>query len=247
MVMLSPPALLESHAAVTATGSDRSFESVVPEISGVEIDTERLFATVEPFINGEFSNPYGRPNDHVSRAGFTFHDGVVEIKGNKRALRQNEESLAETIGNIVLPIDTYYRELAQIPAETPLVPTVTLLAGRFSGRNPSDTNRHLDYKGTRPIITFKTYFRGDPEHSSVYYPGAYRLPSRGWVLACGLAGFDGRASSPSFPRHEQQRHIMPQGVCIEPWNAVHSGPTDKGARGARRALLTVSYDLSRTV
>lgn len=233
--------VLASHESLLAEGI---VHSVVPVATGIEIDPDNIVRMLGNAVYGKFAHSEigsTGPTNHLRGSVLTFIGDSVDIhfvREPSAAQRNLAEAAAEAIG----PIDQHFRNLAEVPADQPTEPVVNLLAGVFSGRAPSDTNRHFDFGARVPVIQYKMYYLGDPRYSSVYYPGDYSLPTRTQIA---------RQATPYIPRplfrpKDEERVIMPaNAVCIEPWNAHHSGPPDKRARRTHRGILSVSYDLTR--
>lgn len=242
--MILADEVLASHQQAMV---DRYVTSVVPEVAGIEIDPDVITGMVANVVTESFSRKgviRGNPVNHLSRSKFTFLDGDVDIRFAD-GVSTSQREMAEAAGELLKPIDDHFRLLAGLAPDVPTTPIVNLLAGVFSGRNPTDTNRHFDYRRRLAVIQYKMCYLGD--HTSLYYPGNYRLPTLGTGLSRAFGGSSNpEAPTPLFKRKDEVVHSMPpRVVCVEPWNAYHSGPTDKKARGTLRGVLGVTYDLAK--
>jgi hypothetical protein len=233
--------VLASHEQLLQDGV---VHSVVPELTDIQIDPDIIVRILGNAVYGNFAHSgIGSAGliNHLRGSVFTFTGDCVDIH-YVREPTDDQRYLAENAAETISPIDQHFRQLAGVPDEQPTEPVVNLHAGVFSGRAPSDTNRHFDFGARLPIIQYKMYYLGDPLHGSVYYPGNYRLPTRTQAVTKGAP----YVPKPLFRPKDEERVSMPaNSVCIEPWNAYHSGPTDKKARRTRRGILSVSYDLTR--
>lgn len=226
----------------------RTVDSVVPEETDIEIDPAALVDVADKLGSESFHRRgliSEGPRNCLKGIRFTYTNGLVDIYRGGELVEQSVDPNLEKAGQLIGLIDNYFREWTGVPDDITTTPIVTLIAGVFNGKNYTDTNRHFDYKLNIPHVSFKDYFMGDPEHSSVYYPGEYRLPTKFTAAMRALGGLpDPMCPTPRFGRNEAEEFIMPAAkVCVEPWNAYHSGPTDKSARGTKRGILDVSYDL----
>ena len=237
--------VLASHELLLAEGIAHS---VVPEVTDIQLDPDSIVRMLGNGIYASFAQSdldYTQPRNHLRGSSFTFVGDEVDIH-YARDPAATLRALAESSASVLRPIDRHFRTLAEVPDDQPTEPVVNLLAGVFSGRAPSDTNRHFDLGARQPVIEYKIYFLGDPRFSSVYYPGDYRLPSRAEIRSRGVGAPNLYVPKPLFsPKNEERAIMPPYEVCIEPWNAYHSGPTDKRARRQHRGILSVSYDLTR--
>lgn len=240
----TPGDVLASHSAFRET---RHVDSVVPEPLDLAVDPADLVDLAGRLGTGGFSRSgiiRDRPVNLLAGLKFLYSrdEGYADLPAGARY----DEAEAQAAVDLLRPIDEHFRSWAGVADDTVTKPAVSLIAGRFDGRNASDTNKHFDYKGRVPGVSYKMYFLGDPRFSSVYYPGAYRAPGRPAQFFRVLGGANPDRPTPLFRHRDAQRHLMPAGVvCIEPWNAYHSGPTDKAARGTERGILSVNYNLAR--
>jgi len=243
MPSFTPADVLASHSAFRET---RHVDSVIPEALDLAVDPADLVNLADRLGNGSFSSSgviRQAPVNVLAGVKFLYSHGGVRVEMPADA--QQIEAEAKAAAHVLKPIDDHLRAWAEVPDDVVTTPSVSLIAGRFRGK-ASDTNRHFDYRGRFPGVSYKMYFLGDPEFSSVYYPGAYRSPSQLTQFFRVLGGVDPSYPKPLFERRDAEQHVMPAGVvCVEPWNAYHSGPTDKAARGTERGILSVNYNVAR--
>jgi hypothetical protein len=244
MLSFAPADVIASHNAFRET---RLVESVIPEPLDLPVDPADLVDLAGRLGTGSFSHSgllRDRPVNLL--AGLKFLYSHYRDYAAMSADGPCEDAEAQTAVDLLRPIDEHFRAWARVEGETITNPKVSLIAGRFSGKSGSDTNRHFDYRARVPGVSYKMYFLGDPKFSSVYYPGAYRSPSQLAQFFRVLGGVNPDRPTPLFHRQDAERYLMPAGVvCMEPWNAYHSGPTDKAARGTERGILSVNYSLAR--
>ncbi len=187
------------------------------------------------------------PQNLLSGVQFSCLNGIVNIDEQPASLSKTQQEAVEDAGTALQAIDARFREWSGISADVPTTPMINLMAGVFEGRAVSETLPHFDFKYALPVVSFKDYFEGDPDFSSLYYPGQYRLPRKSTQILRSFAGIpDPNCPKPLFKRSETVVHTMPaKTVVMEPWNAYHGGPTNPAACDTQRGILVVSYDLSK--
>lgn len=234
-----PSEVLRSHAEAQHT---RLVESVVPEPTTIDIDPAALQAFAGQLGTTEFSKTsllLVRPNNALIGVRFAFSEDGHEVSFEHGA-RVNKETALE-FANLIAPIDHHFRAWFGVPDHITTKPKVNLIAGTYHGSD-SEISRHLDFAGALPQVNYKIYFEGAPDHASIYYPGTYKIPRRLQQFVRAVGGAQPTTLIPQFKRREAVRHVMPADiVCVEPWNAYHSGPTARTAQGTRRGILSVSY------
>ncbi len=245
MPSYTPGDVLSSHAVFLDTGR---VDSVVPEKTDIPIDPSCVAELAARLGSGVFSTRgtvRQHPINMLEGAKFHYSDGKVAVEVPKT--KSHHEPDVEEVADLLLPIDNYFRAWAGLPRDEIITPLVSLIAGTFTGKVGSDISRHFDYRARFPLVSFKLLFLGDPEFASVYYPGPYQRPRRTTLALRALGGMSDPAFPKAlFPRQDAVRHIMPTGfVCMEPWNAFHSGPKNRAARGTERGVLAVVYNLAR--
>jgi hypothetical protein len=270
----TPQEVLRSFAESRRTGL---IEATIPEVTNIRLDPSKVVEIARDAPEGGFAEPTGfahetRRRNLVRDIGFIcFPDKVsvsekpdTDVAGNRETADSIDQRLqtARRVAKLLRPIDKHFRNWAGIAGETepvPLEPVITLLAGNYSGDDVFDSYPHFDYGAQMPHVSYKIHYDGDPEHSSIYYPGSYRRPGALTRLMRTFRGENpleirriipkgqnlGQSPVEAAAAAEQAVHIMPSRVvCIEPWNVCHGGPTDEAARNTQRGILSVSYNLA---
>jgi hypothetical protein len=237
--------VVDGHANAWETGRFTSHIPLATEVPTYSAELGSVCADLVPMDFTRRGVIRDAPVSLLRGVRFIFnHTGIEGITGSlaQKGLGDVQKVTLEQVS----AIDQDFRvRFGNIEHQFTTSPHVQLIYGRYNPKTPSASNVHLDYKGRRPTIGYKLYFDGPEEFGSIYYPGDYRLPGRGARFARALGGVEPYDPSPCFKRIEAAKEVLPAKIiCVEPWNAVHSGPTQRESRGSLRGILSVAYDLS---
>ena len=233
--MINLAEVFPDHARAMRT---RHITSVLPEETDVDLDHDALAELVEPFMDSDFHLESGATRNRVSSLYFQFAGNDVSV--DPAYLTDYDLlNLAESLAELIQPIDQHFRGIAELPEHVSTRPIVHLLAGIYQSKPPRP---HFDFRARRAVVSYKDVFLGD--FGSLSYKGEYRLPSRmrrfgAWARKLSTPGPELLSPSPE----EQEAVAGPtQTVTIEPWNVFHDYPSEPDAVGTKRGLVGVTYD-----
>jgi len=245
MLLVGNESLTDVLESFEVRKETRLVDSTTPYSTDLDVDLDRIERAVSDVGLGNFLKRgiiVDTPRNLLEGVDVRLTPNVLTTE---KIADSHQSRLLEAFEPEIIGIDSLFRVWANIDPQMPTKPWLNVFSGRFQGR-PAETNRHFDYSARRPLVSFKLHFMGEPEHTSIYYPGKYKLPNRFTEFQRAMAGI----GDPSYPkrlfrRAEEVSEAMPFGeVCAEPWNAFHSGPTAKSARGINRGILSVTYSLN---